>query len=180
MSATKLASRYAKAIMEESIQNNSLDLTLGDLNKIDGLCNESDDLKALLKSPLIKSDIKENVFKSIFQSKISSAVLNFVLLVISHKREAFLQQIIGAFNHQYNELKQISEITITTAVSTPQEDLVAIATKFKEELNLINVKVNVNVDSSILGGFVVQLGDRVYNASIKHKLNELRKELILN
>jgi F-type H+-transporting ATPase subunit delta len=100
--------------------------------------------------------------------------------VISHKREGFLNQIIEAFFNQYNELKEISEITITTAVNTSQEELVAIATKFKEELKLTNVKVNVLVDASILGGFIVNLGDKVYNASIKHKFNELRKELILN
>ena len=114
-------------------------------------------MQALLKSPLIKSDVKENIFKEIFQSKVSNQVLNFVLLVISHKRESFLNQIIGEFFNQYNELKEISEITITTAVNTSQEELVASATKFKEELKLTNVKVNVLVDPSILGGFIVKL-----------------------
>ncbi len=180
MSATKLASRYAKAILEDSISSNTLDITKDDLNLIKSACDGSNDLQALLKSPLIKSDVKENIFKQIFQSKVSNQVLNFVLLVISHKRESFLNQIIGEFFNQYNELKEISEITITTAVNTSQEELVAIATKFKEELKLTNVKVNVLVDPSILGGFIVKLGDKVYNASIKHKFNELRKELILN
>ena len=164
MSATKLASRYAKAILEDSISSNTLDVTKDDLNLIKSACDGSSDLQALLKS----------------QSKVSNQVLNFVLLVISHKRESFLNQIIGEFFNQYNELKEISEITITTAVNTSQEELVAIATKFKEELKLTNVKVNVLVDPSILGGFIVKLGDKVYNASIKHKFNELRKELILN
>ena len=87
MSATKLASRYAKAILEDSISSNTLDVTKDDLNLIKSACDGSSDLQALLKSPLIKSDVKENIFKEIFQSKVSNQVLTFVLLVISHKRE---------------------------------------------------------------------------------------------
>lgn len=180
MSVTKLANRYAKSILDEAIHTNVLDGTVENLKSIQEAYNQSSELRDLLKSPLVKGDAKLKVLIEIFGNKVNTLVKNFLALIVDNKREAYLSQIIAEFMEQYNKLKEISELSITTAVQLKQEELVAIATKVKESLNLKNVKVNVNINPAIVGGFIVKLGDRVYDASISNKFRELRKELILN
>ena len=180
MSTHRLATRYAKSLLERGIANNTLTVISADVETIESALSASREFKALTKNPIVKTEKKLSIFDALFADKISVDTKDFLHLVIEKKREAYLSEILTSFKTQVSDLNEVSEITITTAVALEQESLVKIASEVKESLHLKNVKVKVDVDARIMGGFIVKLGDRVYDDSVAYKLQKLKRELILN
>ena len=180
MSAEKVAKRYAKALFDEAISKASLDAIHADLSFIDATLKANKELKAVFKSPIIKSYKKLEITKQIFGGKIDATTEKFLQLVIQQSRDAYLHEIIGAFFKMYNENKGISEVTVTTATELDAANEQKIISFIKAQSGYPNVKINKKTDASIIGGFIVDFGGKLYDNSVQYKLNKIKKEISLN
>ena len=178
MSVEKLSKRYAKALFNESA--GSLDIIYADLILIDAALKSSKELTSVFKNPIIKSFKKEAITKEIFGGKINAATENFLQMVIQQNRDAYLPEIIAAFFGLYNESKGISEVTVTTAVELDAANEKKIVDFIKKTSGYPNVKINKKTDAAILGGFIVDFGGKLYDNSVRYKLNKIKKEISLN
>lgn len=172
MSATTIAGRYAKSLMETSVEKNNLDTIYNDMKGIkETLSNK--DISMLLKSPIISPDKKMNVLTSIYNGKVDGLTLNFLQLLVRKGRESYLAQMCDAFISQYREKNNIASAKVITATKLTEEKLNSI----KASLNLqaSSFEIEEEVDESLIGGFIIVMGDKRYDASVKHKLNKLRK-----
>ena len=100
-------------------------------------------------------------------------------MVAKNARESYLQGMVGAFFNQYNSLKNISEVTVTTAVELSPATETEIVRFIQKQTGNPNVKINKSLDASIMGGFIVNFGDKVYDNSVRYKLEKIRKEIII-
>jgi F-type H+-transporting ATPase subunit delta len=134
-------------------------------------------LKALLQSPGIAVGEKVAVLKKAFVKKVDNDLLNFLTVVLSKGRFDCLSAIRGAAVRQFDELSGRVRGTITTALEIDEQVRQRVegqlATKFGKTIQLAS-----RVDPSIIGGIVVRIGDTVYDASVRNRLNQVRTKAI--
>lgn len=179
MSDIRIASRYAKSLIDLSVEHNKLEKTVQDINDLLGTVASSRELMSMLKSPVIRGDKKAVVLEKVFAAGFDPLTSLFVKTIVKKGREAYLVQIAEEFLNQYNELKNITTATVTTAVPVDEATLSAIRAHIESETHK-TVQITARVDPKIIGGLVIKMQDNLYDASIAKKLNSIKKELVLN
>ena len=178
MTGSRAAIRYAKAVLNLAKDQNTAEAVNNDMRQIAMAVAQSEDLNAMLLSPVIKSSIKKTALLEVFKN-INGITVNLIDTLIVNKRLTLLGEIALKVNQLYDQLKGIELAQVTTAVPLTDDLKVKVLAKVKE-LTSKEVEVENNVDPSILGGFILRVGDIQYNASVANKLNKLKRELILN
>lgn len=180
MQNPRLASRYAKSLIDISSEQNVLEKVLDDMRLIEQICHQNHDLVLMLKSPIVKGDKKGAILSSILQDKVQVVTLAFIQLMISKGREAYLPEIATTFIAQYKELKKIHIAYLTTASPIGDELKQLIAAKVSAALPDGTLELNHKVDKELIGGFTLEMGDKLIDASIKYDLAAIRKQFTKN
>ena len=175
-----LASRYAKSLMDIAVEQNSVEAVLADLKTLDNVCHQSRDFSVMLRSPIIKADKKMAVFKAIVESHISALTMAFVNLITTKGREEYLQEIVQAFIVQYNEMKHIKVVKLTTAHAVNDKVKEAILSKVAAALQGNTIDLKTEVKPELIGGFVLEVEDKLFDASVRRDLNDIRTTLLDN
>ncbi len=175
MKYSKSSYRYAKALIDLAKEKNLLEDIHKDITLINKLYSKNLDLKSAFDSSIIKLDTKKEIAKSIFAKNIHKVSLNFILLIIDKNRSHQIFEITSRFLNLYNELKSLSVATVTTAVPLNKNLKEAISKKAAEILGKTVEVVNI-IDKTIIGGFILKVGDLQYNVSISNKIKNMKKE----
>lgn len=176
MSVIKVASRYAKSLLDLAKEQDSLETVLNDIQSFRKAL-ENKDLLLLTKSPIVNVDKKKAIFDQLFKGKFDKLTIAFFDIILSKGRESYLPEIAQSFIDQYNTLKGISKVRVTTATAISDKDLEAIRAKLlASNVTDDSIQFETKVDPSIIGGVVIKIGDKLYDASVQRKLNELRKD----
>ena len=176
MSVTRIANRYAKSLMDLAIERGELDAVLADVEDFKKV-SENRDFELLLKSPIVSPDKKQNIFDALFEERYNKTTKAFLDILIKKSREYYLADIADSFVKQYKDMKRISSITLTTAGELSEAKLNDIKAKLlASKATMDNVDIQVQVDPAIIGGFVIEFDDKLYDSSVAHQLNLLRKE----
>lgn len=176
MSVTRIATRYAKSLLDLAIEQNKLDKIKED---IDGFLSTMDNREfyLLVKSPIVNPTKKEQIFKALFEGKVDELTMAFLNIVLKKGREASLPEIADSFIAQYKVHNHVSTVTLTTAEPVTEENLTAIRKKLQAS-NATESKIDIitKVDPEIIGGFVLEFDNQLYDASVAHKLDMMRKQ----
>ena len=178
MAGERAAIRYAKAVLSLANDQNVADAVNKDMKLIVSTIAQNQDLNNTLQSPVVRSSVKKSILLSVFKD-INAITGNLVDTLITNKRLNILSDVASKYIQVYNELKGSQTATVTTAVEIT-EDLKKIVLAKVIELTGKKVELKNIVDQTILGGFVLRVGDIQYNASIANQLNTLRREFTLN
>ena len=173
MANSRLTYRYAKALLDLAVSQNVISSCLSDMKLIKRTCNENSDLVLLLKSPIVNMDKKINVFKMIFESRLSKMTSLFVEIIINKNRESLIPSIAENFidlHKSYNKIATAEVITAIPLDKTLKNQIESyLKTKTDFELDIIE-----KVDENILGGAIIKMGDHQLDGSIKRNLKELK------
>ena len=173
-----VAERYALALFSLAQEQKATDAIAGDLQRITEMLVESDDLRRFVSSPVFSSEDQLKAMSAILdKAGISGVTANFVKLVASKRRLFVLSDMIRAFGALNDKAKGVTHARVTVAEPLSSDHSAALESALREISGGSTVKVNVNVDPSIIGGIVVQLGSRMVDASLKTKLNSLRTRM---
>lgn len=175
MKGTKVASRYAKALLELAIENNNVDAVSGDMNYLLSANNETRDFQLLLNSPIIHADKKIAIFAELFD-QFEQVTKSFVNLITKNGRENFLPEIAEAFDAQVKAYKGIIPVTIVTAAPMSQQTKDMILSKIQSTVTG-TLEVTEKVDPSLIGGFVVRMDDKRIDASVASQFTNLKQRL---
>lgn len=176
MSLNLIASRYAKSLIDLSVEQSNLENVYNDMQGL-STALESRDLYLMLKSPIIKADKKNAILKTLFEGKLDNLTMGFLNLIVKKGRENIVPEMVENFISQYKALKKVSSIKITSAVELEPSVVEGIKKELASSEHTKNeIELDVHVDPNILGGFVLQIGDKLYDASVLHQLSKLRKE----
>ena len=175
MSVSRIASRYAKSLIDFAQENNKLEEVRTDMALLDKAL-ESRDLVMLLKSPIVNELKKKEIFNVLFDGKLSDTTLGFLNIIMNKGREEYIPAISNEFEAQYKLIKGISEVKLTTATPISEANLSSIKAKLLSSNETSQeVEIDTIVDPSILGGFIIEIGDKLYNDSIAYKLSQMKK-----
>jgi F-type H+-transporting ATPase subunit delta len=176
MSVARIASRYAKTLVDLSIQQKKLDRVLEDVESFKTITDESRDFQNFLKTPIIHKDKKQSIIKKLFEKSYDDLTMKFLLLLIAKQREMYLPEIANEFILQYKNLKHITTVKVTSAVELSKEALDKIEQKLKKgHLAGEKVEFETVVDPELIGGVIIEFNDEVYDASVSHRLNKYKK-----
>ncbi len=180
MSAIKLASRYAKALLDFAVEKGRLDEVHKDQLYLSKVVKASKDFSHMLESPLISTDRKMNAIQSALGGNVTDLTMQFLKLLLKKSREVYVKDVAESFLFQYDEYKRITQVKITSAAPLEQAQIDALLNKLKQQAQLENISLTTEVDEALLGGFVLQYGDKQYDASIARQVNVLKKGLESN
>ncbi|HMC00936.1 MAG TPA: ATP synthase F1 subunit delta [Flavobacteriaceae bacterium] len=178
MAGERAAIRYAKAVLSLASKENKAESVNDDMKLIVDTLAKNEDLHNALQSPVVRSSVKKSIVLSVF-SDITSNTENLIDTLITNKRINFLSDVASKYIQVYNELRGSQVATVTTAVEIT-DDLKTIVLEKVKELTGKKAELKNVIDKSILGGFILRVGDIQYNASISNQLNKLRREFTLN
>ena len=176
MQNPRLGTRYAKSLIDLSVERGELEKVYQDMLYLQALTKQSKEFLNLLRSPVVKSDVKTKIVNTVTEGKVSELTKAFTTLLITKSRESNLPEVATAFVEQYKKLKNIHTITLTTA--TPVGDAVKaeLIDQVKRTSDMQNIDLVTKVDEQIIGGFVLQAGDKLVDASISYDLKEVARQ----
>ena len=178
MAQTRAAIRYAKAVLSLANEQNSASQVNDDMKHVVNAISESNDLSAMLQSPVIHSKVKKTTLLEVFPN-MNQLSVKLIDILVENKRIDIINAVAQKINMLFDESQGIQIAKVTTAIPLTTKLEAKVLAKVKE-LTGNHAEVQNTVDESILGGFILRVGDIQYNASIANKLNKLKREFTLN
>ncbi len=177
MSDFNVSTRYAKALLALATETKQFDTVSADVEYVLGCFMSVKELKVAILSPVVKQEKKFQILEAVFNNKISERTFEFLKFVLKKNRETLLINILKRFVELKNTQMGIADIKIKVAFDINDEQ----KSKLKSKLESITgkkVSLNVKIDESIIGGFIAKHEDTIYDASVKHSLELLKKKFI--
>ncbi|NSL89934.1 ATP synthase F1 subunit delta [Chitinophaga solisilvae] len=179
MQNPRLASRYAKSLIDLVQEKDQLEAVHNDMLFLQQLMKSNRDVVNLLKSPIIKADKKIKIMNAILDGRVSSTTQVFVTLLINKTRESALPEIATEFSRQYNIIRNISVVKITTAAALDAPVLDVIKQKIASEVPQ-QIQLETAVNPELIGGFVLETADKLFDASVLRDLQDIKKQFSQN
>src|SRR6187549_716144 len=123
MNNPRLAGRYAKSLLDLATEQNQVDAVYADMKWINQICKSNPDFVNMLRSPVIKPTSKGKIFESVTKQRVSTLTTAFIQLLVNKARETNLPEIATTYIDQFNALRNIHKVKITTADPISEEML---------------------------------------------------------
>lgn len=171
---SELAARYAAALFELADEQKALDQTASDLDRLKQMLGESDDLRRLVRSPVLSRAEQGNAMAALMEAAgISPLTRNFVGLVARNRRLFALPAMIRAFLAELARRRGELTAQVTAARPLSEAQHSALVDTLKRAIGS-KVSINVTVDPSLIGGMIVKVGSRMIDSSVRTKLAKLQ------
>ncbi len=175
----QVAHRYAKSLIDLANEQGKLDEVHEDMQLLRTICKQNRDFVNMLNNPIIVSDKKLRIIKTVFSDKVQKLTSAFFEIITKKHRENILPSIAEAMHIQYNKIMKIQEAKVTTTYALDDQ----MRAKFKEIVAHFSgrkVALTEEVKEELIGGFILNVGDRQMDASISSQLSRLNYELTKN
>ncbi|TXC85288.1 ATP synthase F1 subunit delta [Luteibaculum oceani] len=174
MGQIKVASRYAKSLLDLAQENKASEAVKADVLLVASAITENKDLELLLKSPIIREDKKVKILSEIFNEKISPLTLQFIQLLAKKGRESLLLEICNSFTNLYRKANDIQKLTIISAVKLDESTKKEILSRVQPDGMTLEIEEQINPE--LIGGFIVKLDDKQIDASVLGSFRKLKKD----
>ncbi len=174
MSSYNVSTRYAKALIDSSTENNTFGRVVEDIELVHNSLRGSREFRSVLASPVINKEKKISIINEIFSSRISGETMNFLKFVIEKNREEMLIEIIKRFIELKNDQLGILVVDAVSSLEMNEKQKEKLKTNLEKKTGN-KISLNFVIDEKIIGGFKLKLKDTVIDASVKYQLEKLRK-----
>ncbi len=171
---SSLAARYANALFELADEAKQLDGVAGDLATLRKALDESADLNRLINSPVLSRDVQSKAIQAVVQAlKLAPLTANFISLVAQKRRLAALPAMISAFLAELSRRRGETKAEVVSATPLSEQQQAKLVEVLRGMVGS-KVTIDARVDREILGGLVVKVGSRMFDSSIRTKLQRLQ------
>lgn len=174
MADSRAVSRYVKSLLDLAVERQVLEEVHRDMVVFTDVVFKSRQLELLLQSPVIKHDKKLEILKRIFTGKVHPLTMAFFEIITRKNREPILAGVAREFHNCYNEYKGIGKATVTTAIPLDAKARMDIEKLVRTYSDKKEIELTERVDPGLIGGFILNVGDRQVDASIRHKIKSLK------
>ena len=175
MASTRAAIRYAKAILDLANSKGVAEVVNNDMKSIAQAIGSNEELSTFIQNPTTKVELKESALLEVF-ANVNGVTKGLFHLLFENKRFEILEAIALEYNKLFDESNGVEIAKVTTAIPMDADleakVLAKIATLSDKKITIENI-----VDPSIIGGFILRIGDQQYNASVANRLQVLKREL---
>lgn len=170
----KVARRYAKALLSLAEENHILERTYEDMKQVSKVYSMEAELKILMKSPIVREGKKQKILTRLFENVVHPLNLRYMLIIARKRRASLLEGIAQEFQVVYKNYLGIEQVKVVTALpldKTLREKVLQVS----RQLTTKRIEFHEELDPSLIGGFILNLGDTQYDASVRRKLAEMKK-----
>jgi F-type H+-transporting ATPase subunit delta len=175
MKNSRVARRYAQALMMTADTPAEIDLIAGDLESLRNIVEGSRELRRFIESPILSVEKKRSVFRELFHARLSKTTMAFLELLVQKQREENLLGIIEQFLVLRDAKYGIVNVEVASAVEITTQQEKNLSEKL-ENYTRKKVRIRFSLDKALKGGLVVKIGDTVLDASIKRQLELMREQ----
>ncbi|MFA6126461.1 MAG: ATP synthase F1 subunit delta [Bacteroidales bacterium] len=176
MNDSRIAARYARALFLLVKERDQLEIIKQDLSKLASLVAKSPEFKWILDSPVIMSTEKSNMIVRALTGVVESITVEFMRLLIRHRREGQLLSICRMFKEMYKADQGIMEAKVESAAPVEGKFLEELKKRL-EESSHHKIEMTTETNETLIGGFILTLEDQQLDASVQSKLKRIRQEL---
>ena len=181
MNNPRLAGRYAKSLLDLATEQNQVDAVYADMKWISKICKSNPDFVNMLRSPVIKPTAKGKIIESITKERVSALTTAFVTLLVNKARETNLPEIATTYIDQFNNLRNIHKVKITTAEPLTEEMQTAIMANVRANATEGQTfEIETAVENELIGGFLLETDGTLVDASILRDLKDIQKQFMNN
>lgn len=171
-----VARRYALALYQEATDKGVADRVDADIDGLRETLEGSKELSTMFRSPVVSRQKKESIIRSLFEGKVDGMTLSFMRMLVQKQREELLPAVVEAYNGLRDERLGVIDAFVRSAKPLGEGEAATLQSSLEKRSGK-TVRMNVEVDPSLVGGLVVRLGDQVYDRSVRHQLKTLRDQL---
>lgn len=173
----KIATPYARALFGFSVEKNIMHQITADFQNLEIFLDEATELTAYLGNPLVSQEAKREILAKTLQSQVNAETFKFLMVLVNRDRINLLKSVITSYLELVYETASIKTIEVSSAFpfSNPQKN--TLIQKLKELTNAREIRLIINVDSSLIGGFLIRTESKVIDFTIKNQLEKLAKHL---
>ncbi|MBK7122225.1 MAG: ATP synthase F1 subunit delta [Chitinophagaceae bacterium] len=181
MNNPRLAGRYAKSLLDLATEQGQVDAVNADMKWLNRICKSNPDFVNMLRSPVIKPTAKGKIIESITKERVSVLTGAFIQLLVRKNRETNLPEIAITYIDQFNQLRNIHKVKITTANPITDDMLNTIMSNVKARATAGQTfEVETLVDNDLIGGFLLETSGTLVDASILRDLKDIQKQFMNN
>jgi F-type H+-transporting ATPase subunit delta len=173
----KIAAPYARALFDFSVEQNIMHQVTADFQNLEIFLNETSELTDYLNNPIVSQAAKREILTKTLQSQINSETFKFLLVLVDRKRINLLQSVITGYLELVYETASIKMIEVVTAFPFTNLQKNTLIKKLKELTNAREIRLEITVDSNLIGGFLIKTDSKILDFSIKNQLENLAKHL---
>nr|YP_010937662.1 ATP synthase CF1 delta subunit [Palisada intermedia]WKW95695.1 ATP synthase CF1 delta subunit [Palisada intermedia] len=164
---------YAEALLNIAKDNSSLDDFTQSLSSISVILSESKELRELLFNPIVDSILKKEILKNLFVNQVNDSILNFLYILVDRRRISSLNVIIEKYLELNYRLESIVIAKISSAVDLNDSQVEALTKQIQLMTQSSKVRLIVDINPSLIGGFVIKIGSKIIDTSLYGKLNKI-------
>jgi F-type H+-transporting ATPase subunit delta len=177
IAAVKVARVYAEALLAQALHKNETQPILEDLEALIKMLDAHPDLEKFLLDGFINREVKAGIIENAFRGRVDDLLTNFLLVVNEHERLELLRVVAIVYRRLLDDREGRQEVGVRSAVPLPNDQ----QERLRDELQrLFHIKpvLKLEVDPALLGGLQVRIGDWIYDASVRTRLESMQNEII--
>ena len=168
---------YGEALFELAIEEKKEKEMLEEVTLLSKLLKENQDFSDMMNHPKILKEEKIEALENVFKGRFSDELTGFLVLILQKDRYKDIDGILADFVSKMKEYLKIGIAYVTTAVSLKDSQKKEIEKKLLDTTSYETMEMHYAEDSSLIGGMLIRIGDRVVDSSIRTKLAHLTQEL---
>ena len=174
---SKIAAPYARALFDFSVEKNIMHQITADFQNLDIFLNETSELIEYLNNPVVKQEAKSEILAKTLKSQINTETFKFLMILVERDRINLLSAIINNYLELVYQTASIKMIEVSTASTFTNLQKNTLIQKLKELTNAREIRLIINVDPSLIGGFLIKTESKIIDFTIKNQLQQLAKHL---
>ncbi len=175
--ASKIATPYARALFDFSVEKNIMHQITADFQNLEIFLNETPELTEYLNNPIVSEDAKCQVLTKTLKSQVNAETFKFLMVLVKRDRINLLKSVIANYLELVYEAASIKMIEVSTAYPFANLQKNTLIQKLKELTNAREIRLDITVDSSLIGGFLIKTESKVIDFTVKNQLQRLAKHL---
>ena len=176
--AKLISKTYGEALYELAVEENNVDEYFEEVQMLKKVLNENKDFIKLMEHPQIVKEEKIKVMETVLNGRVSKELVGFFDLIITKGRYSEIHNILEYFVSRVKELNKIGVCYVTAAIDLDDSQKMQVEEKMLQTTRYEKMEMHYDQDKGLIGGMVIQIGDRVVDSSIRTKLNKLQKQLL--
>lgn len=170
--------RYAKALYKFALEHDNASAVYDEMKTVIGSFRNNPDFQKVLANPFVSRDDKASLLKAAAGDKVENDYLGFIKLILDMHREEYAYSMALAFRDIYRKANKISQVTVTTAIQLPADEMTKLHTMVAKSFPDSTLEIADAVNPDIIGGFVIDVDDARLDASVSNEIEQLRLKLL--
>lgn len=173
MSEQTVLRRYANALYQEAEHQDCIEAVDEDVDLLRQTLEETHEFARLVESPAIPQDKKKDIFRALLEERVHALTLRFLELLVDKDRETLLPSLLDTYRDLRDDMMNIVEVQARTPEPLSEAEREKLVQRLKAMTGK-DIRLEVSENPSLIGGLVIRIGDRVYDGSVRQKLENLR------